>query len=232
MKRVDIFMILWTVVLHSSSRSHGIVLLVKKCIVQNGYVLTKSKSYGNILTNTWMPDNHCLREIFKFCWYERREVFCSKVEKSKMKHCCFCLLWFSCCGSRLHLGFSWKTPWIFLTPSSQCMESVCLRKDWCPTLILEKTRDAVRLGALFLSLVSWVSKDEVTHSVLCSLKQISWLESLSRSAASRVIPPNKSACMGSIVSVLQFCTTCQWILLMCNKIGTCSFCLFMLLHVY
>lgn len=39
-----------------------------------------------------------------------------------------------------------------------CMESVCLRKDQSSFSLEEKTRDMVRLGALVLSQVPWLTQ--------------------------------------------------------------------------
>lgn len=85
------------------------------------------------------------------------EIYYSKVAKNKQKPT-FCQSWFNCCGNWLHLGFSWKIPcnFFFLT-FSVYGKHVVDKGPESHSLLEEKTGD-VRLGALCLSTVPWLTQ--------------------------------------------------------------------------
>lgn len=117
-----IFMIQWIATLHSSSRSHRIVLCVEKYVVQNSYVW--GKSYARVQdASAWGKGSRGGMRLQK-----------SSVAKEG--------------GERNTTGFLLTLIhllWQLVTFRSQCLARVCLRKDW----FWKRRRGVVGLGALF-----------------------------------------------------------------------------------
>lgn len=101
---------------------------------------------------------HCLREILKFLWCETTEIYCSKAAKNKQKPtsvflpALIQLLW-----RLVIISIFMENPLNFFK-YFHCMESGAWERTRVPFSLEEKTRDMVRLGALFLSQVPWLTQ--------------------------------------------------------------------------
>ena len=137
---------------------------------------------------------HCLREMLKCVCYETTDIFCRKLKRKKSLF--FCRLWFSCYGSWLRSGFSWKNPWIFSNTFS--VWKVCA---WERTGFGKEDEMWLNWVLCFITSTLIICSSPWCYDTLsfalwsCFVARVSFQGAL----LAEWFPPDSSACMRSIL---------------------------------